>query len=139
MLKLDSPIWHKEKRRPAFSSVASGSARVMAVATRRRMVESKPTGKVYDRAERGSGFVRRHRASARGQRPALLSGTLANKAVKHERTGEQSAKCFVDERVAPYAERLQTKMGRQIVNNDDRRIARAEFNNRARNAVKSLL
>lgn len=137
--KTDSRIWDANARKVAFGRVAVESARLMKDATRLRMVKSRPTGKVYEKKTRGSNFTRFHRASARGQRPAVDTGNLANKSLKSQRTGELSAEFFVDTNQARYAEKLQFELMRQIVNNDDVRIANTEYNFRANKALVSLL
>src|SRR5689334_15715170 len=106
VFKSNAKIFNKSERNRIVGNVAMKTARDFKEQTRRKMVESKPTGKVYERGT-GKGFTRSHRASRRGQRPAVDSGKLANRALKSARTGDLSAKTFVDSNVADYGEKLQ--------------------------------
>ena len=145
-VKLESLIFDKVKRRAVISSAVSKSAKVFKEATRRRMVESKPSGRIEERGRAGKGFSRRFRRSARGQRPAVDTGTLIN-ALSDKKTGEFSSEVFIADKTNPrnkanakdYGERLQTKMSRHITDGSgDQRIAELEFKNRCEKVVDEL-
>lgn len=92
--------------------------------TKRRIIESKPSGRLYAR-KRGVGFTRSHRASARGQRPAIDSGKLLN-SIKDRRISETSAESFAG---AYYAEYLQSeRLNRPIMSDQDAAEAQQKAN-----------
>ena len=147
ILKLDAKIFNKSARKSAFSSVVSKSARNFKESTRRKMVESAPSGRI----ERylggaGKGFTRGFRRSAKGQRPAVETSTLIN-AIDARKTGELSAVVDIKdvrnprngESARDYAERLQTKMNRKIMTKQDVDEADKDFQDRANKALISLL
>lgn len=146
-LKLDAKIFNKSARRAAFSSAVSRSARNFKESTRRKMVESVPAGRteLYAGGE-GRGFTRGFRRSRRGQRPAVETTTLIN-ALQMKRTGELSATVDIADKKNPrngesakdYAERLQTKMQRKIMVEEDIREAREDFDSQNNKALASLL
>lgn len=136
-LKLESPIFSAEKRRAAGGRACVKTARMHKDSIRKKMVFGKPSGRSYLR-ERGVGFGRRfHRASAPGERPAVYTGNLANRAVKQKRTGETSAVTFVDTSVAPYAEDL-INIQRVIISAEDRQEAQRDLNRNVANEFRNL-
>jgi hypothetical protein len=140
---LDSKIFDTKSLRREISQAVLKSAKVFKEATRRRMVESRPTGRVYPKRTGGRGFSRAHRASRRGQRPAVDTTTLIN-ALNATRTGEFEALVDIANRTNPengenardYAERLQNNMGRPIMDKDDARIAEIELTHRINRIIK---
>lgn len=146
MIKLESLIFDKQKRRSVISSAVTRTAKSFKESTRRRMVESKPAGRIQERGKGGKGFVRRFRRSAKGQRPAVETGTLIN-ALSDKSTGEFSAEVFLADKINPenkanareYGERLQTKMNRHITDGSgDQKIAELELKYRCEKALKEL-
>lgn len=143
-VKLDARIFNDAARRQALSSVLSKNAKEFKDATRRKMVESSPSGTLYEK-RRGRGFTRSHRASRRGERPAPDTGTLAN-AVEDVRTGEFSRAVQIANRINPesggdardYAEKLQNRLDRPIMSDEDRRIAEIKLNYEVNRALQSL-
>lgn len=146
-VKLDSKIFSSRERRQALSSANTKTARVFAEATRRRMVESQPTGRIYEVGRnQGLGFSRRFRRSARGQRPAVDTTNLIN-AIRLQQFHWNVAEINIapnrnrrnDARADDYAERLQVFMGRLIMVEPDIRIAQIDHAHRIDNAIKKLI
>jgi inosine-uridine nucleoside N-ribohydrolase len=145
-VKLDSKIFNKAVRAQAISAAVGKSAKVFKEATRRRMVESSPAGKIEERGKQGKGFSRRFRRSKSGQRPAVDTTTLINALADH-RTSDQTVIVEVDNKTNPrngakakdYAERLQGKMNRKIMTAEDAKIAQAEFNYRMNRVLGELV
>jgi hypothetical protein len=79
----------------------------------------------FTERRRGATFSRGHRASARGERLAVDSGNLVNNALRAERTGDSSARTYIDESVAPYAQLQQDDFDRQVMTDADRAEAQA--------------
>lgn len=130
--RLDSDIFDDVKRRQAVSGLIHRSAKDCKNLTKRRMIESKPTGRLY-RRRRGPGFVRSHRASAKGKRPAIDTGKLLN-SVRDQRQGEFKATTDVN---VKYAEYLQSdRLGREIITDAD---AAEEQRKLDRNAERVLV
>jgi hypothetical protein len=122
----------------AGGRAAIKSAREFKVFIRRKMIESIPTGKPFSK-KRGEGFTRSGRHSKRGERPAVVSGNLANRAIKVRKISENSAETFIDEQISPQAERLQSKLGRKIMTDDDKKEAEKNFLLNAESEIKGLL
>lgn len=149
-LKINSKLFDKRERAAAGGRAAYKSAKVFKKATVQRMVKSVPRGRIdtYENLpnNRGRGFQRRFRRSARGQRPAIETTTLIN-AVSDKKLNETSAEVFIADRKNPrngasarvYAEILQTKLDRPIMNKDDKRIAEIEFKFRVQKEIEKLL
>lgn len=116
-LNLNSQIFDAAQRKAAGGRAARKAARKFRDETRKKMVFGKPSGKIYER-DAGDGFVRRHRASRRGEVPAVLTGNLANKATKFRSVSATSAETYIDTDVAPYADDL-LKMERHILTDLD--------------------
>lgn len=123
-LKLDSDIWESAKRKAAGGRAMVSTARNIRNISRQKMVFGKPSGNIYER-ETGSGFTRLHRASRRGEFPAVFTGNLANRAIKFRRTSGTSAETYIDTEQAPYAKKL-IKMQRRMF--PDRREMEQEMN-----------
>lgn len=111
---LDSPIFDNVRRNQAISSFFTRQRKDFKNLTKRRLIESRPSGKLYKRSG-GSSFRRSHRASARGQRPAIDTGTLLN-SINDRRTGIFSGEVSAD---APYSNILQDKLDRKIFRQSD--------------------
>lgn len=142
-VRLTSPIFDKARRGRVVSNFISKQAKDFKVLTKERMVRGPQTGRLY-RKKRGANFRRSHRASARGQRPAVQTGLLLN-AVSDRRIGENHSQVYIAEKVSSggttttkYAEILQTKLGRPIMSEFDVRIAQSKMNKEAGALVKGL-
>lgn len=115
------------------------------VLTKQRMDEGPQTGRLY-RKKRGTNFRRSHRASARGQRPAVDTGTLKN-SVAMTPTGDLSVKVHIKDRINPQsgtsetkiAEILQNKLDRPIMNFADAAEAQAKMKREGEALVRTLL
>jgi hypothetical protein len=141
---LTSPIFDKAKRGRAFSNFISKQAKDFKVLTKERMVRGPQTGRLYAR-KRGANFRRSHRASARGQRPAVQTGLLLN-AVSDRRISDTHSQVYIAEKVSSggttttkYAEILQTKRGRPIMDKLDARQAEVKMRKEGDVLVKSLV
>lgn len=143
--KLDSQIFSSTRRRQAFSNFVSRQSKDFKNLTRRRMIEGTPSGRLYSRAA-GAGFTRSHRASRRGQRPAVDTGTLAQ-AISDKRTGEFSAEVYIVPKVNSqsgvtadkYGEILQTKLDRQIMTATDALEAERKIGREGQVLIASLV
>lgn len=126
------------KLRKALGAAVMNAAKAYEAETRRRILSSKPTGTLYKRRR---GF---HRASARGQRPAVDSATM----LRSFRTRQLSLlKAIVE--LAPnrspdgasvrfYAEVLQERRGRKIMTDDDAKKAEPVLEREIRKALGRL-
>jgi len=116
LIKLNSGIFDKAKRNAAASSAVNKAAVEYARYVPEQQIESKPTGKLYKR-KRGATFTRSHRASAKGQRPAIDTGKLL-RSTKHKKTGPLTAEVttVAKDKGFDYASRLENKMNRPIQN-----------------------
>jgi hypothetical protein len=113
--KLNSQIFKAVPRRQAIANLVGRSARDFKNLTKRRIIESRPAGRLYPR-RRGAGFTRAHRASARGQRPAIDTGKLLN-SIRDKRNAEFRAEAYAG---AEYAKYLQSeKLKRPIMSERD--------------------
>lgn len=132
---LNSDIFQDVPRRQAVANLISRSARELKNLTKQRMVRSQPTGRLYARRG-GSGFRRFHRASARGQRPAIDTGKLLN-SVQSKTLGEFKAVTAAE---APYAKYLQgERLNRPILSAKDRDEAQIKINRDANAVIASLV
>lgn len=132
--RLDSDIFRDVPRRQAVSNLIRRAARDCKNAAKRRIIESKPAGKLY-RRKRGAGFLRFHRASAKGQRPAIDTGTLLN-SIKDRRTAEYTATTTAD---AKHAEYLQSKrLNRPIMDEKDAAEEQRKLDRKAEAAIREL-
>lgn len=132
--KLDSQIFNGTARRQAFANFVGRQAKDFKAVTKRRMIESKPAGRLYPR-KRGAGFRRFHRASARGQRPAIDTGKLLN-SIEDRRFGEFKAEVFAG---AEYAKYLQSeRLDRPIMDERDAGEAQAKFDREAVQMIRTL-
>lgn len=126
-LRLDSAIFDEAERRQRFARFPRRQARDFKNLTKKRIIQSKPSGRLYRRRS-GTGFQRFHQASARGQRPAIDTGTLLN-SIKDRRIGEYQAEAFAG---AEYAQYLQSeRLNRPIMSERDAREAQAKANREA--------
>jgi len=148
-VKLDSKIFNLSEFRQALSSAVYKSAKVFQSATVDKMVESVPRGRIdkyKGKQSKGFGFSRGFRRSARGQRPAVETGTLI-RAVETTRNGEFVATVFIKHSTNPrnradaqvYAERLQGQMARAIMTREDARIHQIELSYNIDKTVKRFL
>lgn len=126
--------------RKALSVAVRNTAKYYEAETRQRILASSPSGALY---KRRGGF---HRASARGQRPAVDTATL----IRSFRTRELSMLKQVVE-VAPnrnpfsgtradrYADILQRLRARKIMTDDDAKKAQPVLEREIRKAVGRLI
>ncbi len=113
--KFTSQVFKTDVMRQEASSFIGRQGKDFKNLSQRRMIESQPAGRLYKR-KRGQGFTRSHRASARGQRPAIDTGKLLN-SVNDRRLGPYKVKVSVD---TPYAPILQSpKLDRKIIRDSD--------------------
>lgn len=116
--------------RRAASNVVSKSAKDFKTKTRRRMIDSIPSGRVY---KRRGGF---HRSSARGERPAIDSGKLiAN--ITDSRTAQFAAKVEAETDYAKYL--VSEKLDRQIFTDQDISEAQLKFDRDMQIAVDKII
>lgn len=148
LVSLKSPIFDKTKRRQVLSSFVSRQADDFKNVTKRRQIESKPAGKFYGRKTKSDVASRRlgHRASAKGQRPAIDSGNLVT-AITSERRGENQAEVFI----APltnalnktpadkYAEILQNHLDRPIMSASDAQEAELKMAREGEEMIATLI
>src|SRR5690606_13083646 len=126
--KFTSKIFNITERRQSLSSFVGREAKDFKNLTKRRQIESQPAGRLY-RRRGGPGFTRSHRASARGQRPAIDTGRLLN-SIQDKRLSETSVQVAAG---GEYAKYLQSeRLDRRIMDEADRAEAQAKAN---RNAI----
>jgi hypothetical protein len=122
VVKLDSLIFDKARREQALTAAVSKTTVQFAASTAEKMVEGPQTGILYGR-RRGRDFTRSHRASAKGQRPAVDSGNLLH-SIKHQMAGAFTGEVTT---IVPgpfdYAAQLQDKMSRPIQSDEDAKEA----------------
>lgn len=113
-IKLTSGIFDKSKRDAAASNAVSKSVREFAKYVPEQQIKGKASGKLY-RRRGGKNFRRFHRASARGERPAVDTGKLS-KSTRHKMTGKFSGEVTTIAKSGSfdYADQLQNKMDRPI-------------------------
>lgn len=115
VIKLDSRIFDKTARSQDMSNAVSRAIKRFARYVPEQQEKSKPSGKTYKRRG-GTSFRRSHRASTKGQRPAIDSGQLhgSTRAVKTGNfTGEVTT--VAKSKGFDYAAQ-QEKIGRHIQN-----------------------
>jgi hypothetical protein len=135
IVQLDSKIFDKAFREQTVQNFVSRQARDFKVLTKQRIIESEPAGRDYAR-KRGAGFQRFHRASARGQRPAIDTGKLLN-SIDDQMISPTVAEAFVG---AEYAEFLQSeRLDRPIMDENDAQEAEAKMLRDANQMLISLL
>lgn len=148
ILTLNSPIFDKTKRRQAVSSFITRQAEDFKNLTKRRMIESQPSGRFYRRstksdvASRGLG----HRSSAKGQRPAIDTGNLLS-AVATRRLDENRSQVYVEPRTNSlnktpadkYAEYLQNNMNRPIMTKFDAEEAQRKATRDGHELIATLI
>lgn len=148
-LKLDAKIFDKSERKRAFSSLPMRAAREMKNSLRKKMIESKPSGRIeiYEgENSSGRGFQRRFRRSASGQRPAVETTTLSS-AFTATRTGDNSAIVDIADKINPrngesareYGALLQDDLGRKVMTDKDRDEAQEDYDRRANDTLRDLL
>lgn len=148
-LKLDAGIFNAPERKRVFSNLPMRAAREMKESLRKKMIDSRPAGRVviYEgENSRGTGFGRRFRRSARGQRPAPETTTLSS-AFQAKRTGDNSAVVDIADKINPrngesakdYGARLQEEMARQVMTKADVEEAEKDYAVRSKNAIAGLL
>jgi hypothetical protein len=127
---LESKIFDKTVREQKRLSFVTQQAKEFKRLTQTRMIDSPAAGAIVDRrrvGRFGAGFERRHRRSARGQRPALETGTLVN-AVDDRPIGPGIVEVFIEPRpnsetgkpASEYAEYLQSeRLNRPIMDERD--------------------
>lgn len=135
IVRLESPLFNKAGRSQTISNFVRKQSRDFKNLTKRRMLQSKPTGRLYAR-KRGAGFTRFHQASASGQRPAIDTGTLLN-SISDRRIGAFKAEAFAG---AAYAKYLQSaRLNRPIMSDRDKAEARAKANRDAITMLKTVI
>lgn len=108
-----SGIFDNAKVKQAASNAISKTLVEFAAYVKKEQVESTPTGRLY-RRKSGSNFRRSHRASAKGQRPAIDSGKLLNSTKKNKVSELKGEVTTIAKRDGfDYASQLE-KMGRHI-------------------------
>lgn len=132
------PIFDKAKLTQALSNAVTKTLVEYAEYVRTEQKESQPSGKVY-RRKGGKGFRRSHRASAKGQRPAIDSGKLLN-STKHKKTGQLKGEVttIAKSKGFDYAEHLQEKMGRPIQDDRDAKVGEKMLKKNAEAALLDL-
>lgn len=138
-ITLTSPIFDKAKRHQSAGNAVGKTIREFAAYVPRQQVEGKPSGNVY-RKGGGRGFRRSHRASAKGQRPAVDSGNLI-RSTKHKKTGQLSGEVTTTAKRNgfDYASQLQNKMDRPIQDAPEDLKAAQEMLNRNGEAAMAKL
>lgn len=137
-IKLDA-IFDKTKRDRAASGAVKKAAKRFTVYVPDQQKKSKATGKIRRRGS-GRGFTHSHRASAKGQRPAIDSGKLLRG------TKDKVISQFVVEVTTiakregfDYADHLQNKMDRPIQDApEDLKAAQRMLDEEGEKAMRSL-
>ncbi len=148
-LKLDAGIFNAPERKRVFSNLPMRAAREMKESLRKKMIDSRPAGRVviYEgENSRGTGFGRRFRRSARGQRPAPETTTLSS-AFQAKRTGDNSAVVDIADKINPrngesakdYGAELQSDFARLVMTPEDVSEARESFNRDCQQKLKDLI
>lgn len=75
--QLDSEIFDKTTRPQEFEAFVGRQAKDFKVLTKQRLIDEPHSGEIYARPG-GKDFQRRHKTSARGERPAIDKGNLLN-------------------------------------------------------------
>jgi hypothetical protein len=123
-LTLKNPLWETAQRRTILERTVQQSAAELEAKIKEMILNSAPSGRIYRRGlitaraskqALGAGLVRKsgtktrivagnrfHRASAKGQPPAIDSGRLL-KSIQVKKTGPLQMKVFASE---PYADKL---------------------------------
>ncbi len=141
---LKSTIFNKASVKREIGNLITKRSRLFKRERQQDMLNGPHTGRLY-RRRRGKGFIRSHRASAKGQRPSPDTMTLVN-AVSQKRTGDLSARVYIAEKRNPvnkmlasqYAEILQKKLGRPIITADDAAREQKEIVRVASDLIKRL-
>lgn len=139
-VQLDSLIFDKATREQAIESFVGKQAKEFKVITKERMVEEQHTGIQYER-KGGAGFRRAHRASARGERPAIDTGRLLNSIEDKQlspTTAEVEATAISDSGW-PYPWTLQNSLQRPIMDDDDAWGAEIKMKNDANELLRKLI
>lgn len=143
--KANSKLFDKEVRRQAFSRNPMIAAKAMANDIEQKHRASVPSGKSI-RKVRGESFAITRRRSARGQRPAVISGAVASGG-EATRTGEFSARFDfkkakhpgTEKSVKEIAEILQNDLSREVVAKEDIEKAEKHFQELNEQTLKKLL
>lgn len=120
----DSAVFNRQKLRQAVASFIIRQTKDFKNLSKRRMIDSQASGRLY-RRKKGVGFTRSHRASARGQRPAIDTGKLLN-SINDRRIGDFSRIVSADAEYAPYLQ--SERLGRRIMDDRDTAEAQAKAN-----------
>lgn len=121
-ITFNAPIFDTTKLRDAGSRAVMIAARELRDRTKQNFLDGPQTGRLYARRG-GEGFRRFHRASARGERPAVDTGRLLN-SVEANRLGDTTAEVVAS---VPYASFLQDGLDRPILSEQDEKQAEAEL------------
>lgn len=143
--KATSKLFDKNARRQAFARNPLIAAKAMANDVEQKHRASVPSGRPIKKV-RGEGFALTRRRSARGQRPAVITGAVASGGVA-KKTGELSARFGFsngqhpgsNKSVKEIAEILQEKLSRNVVDSEDIKKADEYFQEINQKTLKSLL
>ena len=120
----DSAVFNRQKLRQAVASFIMRQTKDFKNLSKRRMIDSQASGRLY-RRKKGVGFTRSHRASARGQRPAIDTGKLLN-LINDRRIGDFSRIVSADAEYAPYLQ--SERLGRRLMDDPDTAEAQEKAN-----------
>lgn len=137
---LDSLIFDKATREQAIESFVGKQAKEFKAITKERIVEEQHTGSLYGR-KRGEGFRRSHRASARGERPAIDTGRLLNSIEDKQLSPTQAevAATATSDSGWDYPWTLQNSLQRPIMSDDDAWGAEIKMKNDANELLRKLI
>ena len=127
-LQLNNPIWKSPERRAMLSKTILQSAAELESRIKLRILNSTPRGRMYKR-----GNNRFHRASARGQAPAVDSGNLIN-SIRARKTGFLSAVVATGNNYAAWLDD-KNKLDRPFFNSEAEKF-RAKFRQNILDAIK---
>lgn len=94
LLKLNNPFWKTPERRQILDKAVQQSAAELEAKIKQKILESSPAGKTY---ARGNIF---HRASRKGQPPAVFSGSLLI-SIRAKKLGELKSSVSTSKNYAP--------------------------------------
>lgn len=157
-LTLNNPLWQTASRRAILDKAAQQSAAELEAKIKQKILSSVPAGKVYARgaltarankAQLGLGLLRKpgtktrviignrfHRASAKGQPPAVDSGKLLN-SIKTKQTAPLQITIFSNLRYAEILDNPQ-KLNRPFMRKE-RDNFRSKFKKNIADALKEKL
>ncbi len=136
---LDSEIFDKALRVQAVEAFVGKQAKDFKALSKKRIVEEQHTGLTYGR-KRGAGFRSLHRASARGERPAIDSGKLLN-SIDDKQLSPTEAEVAVTatSNGFDYPGHLQEELDRPIMSEQDVQEAEAKMLSDANDLLRKLI